>query len=76
MPPYAALLALYGRNGWTAEAEAEMPCGWGSYGVRVRRLSKSAADVVLVGVPHFSRFEKRDPATVATLSQMLVRALS
>lgn len=74
--PYAALVALYGRNGWTAEAEAEMPCGWGSYVVRVRRLKKAGADVVLVGVPHFSRFETRDPATVATLSQMLVRALS
>jgi hypothetical protein len=74
--PYAALLGLYGRNGWTAEAEENMPCGWGSYVVRVRRLNKRGANVVLVGVPHFSRFETRDPATVATLSQMLVRALS
>jgi hypothetical protein len=74
--PYAALFAVYARSGWHAGAEQEMPCGWGSYVVRVRCLTKAGSNVVLVGVPHFSRFETRDPATVAILSEMLVRALS
>jgi len=74
--PYAVLSALFSRNGWHAEPEDKMPCGWGSYVVRVCRLTKDGAGVVIAGVPHFSRFETRDPATVGALSQMLARALS
>jgi hypothetical protein len=73
--PFAALAEIYKKNGWSLGEEQEMPCGWGAYVLRMRRMTNGTKDVVIVGAPHFSRFETRDQKTVACLKQTLTTAL-
>ncbi len=73
---YSALTHLYLTDGWDGGADEALPCGWGTQVVRIRRFSRGSAILWLVGVPHFSRFDTRDPGTVEQLRSLARSALT
>lgn len=71
---FAGVKKILVSNGAVLTEEESWPSGWGDHIVRYRRFTLDADDIALVGVPHFSRFDTRDPNTIAKVSALLAPA--
>jgi hypothetical protein len=72
---YRTLIDIFLRAGWRINDRGELPCGWGKYTVRHNTVSNGASSTLIIGVPHFSRFDTRDRNTLSILDGMINGAL-
>jgi hypothetical protein len=61
---YAGVAQVFASAGWVCTGSGELPAGWRTRIVRHKTFTHASQSVTIVGIPHCSRFETRDPATI------------
>lgn len=69
--PYSRLQSLFARDMSELVEAGEMAAGWGTLAVRYATYRHDLGETTLIGVPHFSRFETRDPNTIKWIASKL-----
>lgn len=68
---YAGLGRVFASAGWTCSDSGALRAGWGELEVRHQTFASGAVTTTIVGIPHCSRFETRDPVTIKWIADRL-----